>query len=249
MAKLSGNKLFKFIFATPQQTDDNLKLRHWFIVYCLYLIVLCIISSWGFAHYSSENASWAKAVWLIGLYMFYFSLACTFVPIPTSWFVLFLCSPAGGLAFIAPVYRILIVAGLGALSTGIAHLNEYHLGGYLLRLGKMRMIRQTRFYNFALRIFQSWPFMIQVALNVIPIPADPARWIAIISNYPLVKFFAAQWTGRFIRYALMGIAAELLELTITEIIILQAVLVIIPLVRLLYRWLKHKRTQPILLDT
>ena len=249
MSKIKDNRILRLIFATPQQADDGLALRRWFAIYCIYLAGLCILSSWGFARYGSENLLWAKGVWLICLYMFYFSLACTFVPLPTSWFVLFLCSPAGGFGFVEPVWRILIVAGLGAVATGMAHLNEYHLGGYLLRLGKMRMIRQTRLYNFALKIFKTWPFMIQVVFNIIPIPADPARWIAIISHYPLRKFFLAQASGRFIRYALMGIAAELLHLTIKEIIILQAALVILPLIRLLYRWITHKRTQPVVLDT
>ncbi len=249
MPKSNGNKILELFFKSSQPTEDNLKLRHWFVIYCLYLIALSLISSWGFSRYSAENVLWAKGVWLICLYMFYFSLACTFVPIPTSWFVLFLCSPAGGLGFVPAGWRVLIVAGLGAIATGIAHLNEYHLGGYLLRLGKMRMIRQTKLYDFALKIFKTWPFMIQIVFNVIPIPADPARWIAIISNYPLVRFFLAQSSGRFIRYALMGIAAELFELTIIQIIVLQAILVIIPLLRLLYRWIRHKRSQPVLLDT
>ncbi len=250
MAGLSINKLLKILFSSPQNKDDGLNIRKWFLIYCLYLAVLCIVSSISFRHYSLDPAQQtARLFWLIGLYMFYFSLASTFVPLPTSWFVLFLCSPAGGLTFLTPISRIIIIASVGALATAISHINEYHLSSYFLRLGKINAVRKTKLYNWSLKIFRTSPFLLQVVFNVIPIPADPARWIAIISKYPFRKFFLAHWSGRFIRYGLMGIAAELLKLTIAQIFILQALLILIPLLKLTYQLIRRKLSQPVPLDT
>ena len=33
--------------------------------------------------------------------------------------------------------------------------------------------------------------MLQVVLNIVPVPADPVRWLAILSGYPLGKYFGS----------------------------------------------------------
>ena len=223
-------KIIRWLFATPQSTDDKLNIRGWFYFYLGCLVCAVVLCTKSFSYYEATGSEIAWSAALLSLYCIYFSLACTFVPLPTSWFVLLLASPVSGLA-LDPLGRVLLVGALGAGATAVAHVHEYYLISYLLRLGKMRTIRQTRIYLWAQRIFLLAPFLLQVVFNIIPIPADPARWLAIMYRYPLKKYFLAHWLGRFIRYTLMAAAAAMLALTIRQIIIIQAVLLTLAVVK------------------
>jgi len=235
--------LLRLIFATPTVKRDRLNLRLWFAVFCFYLAAVVVLSLWAFQVYSRTHSHGHWLLWLLGLYVFYFSLACSFVPIPTSWFVLFLASPAGGIG-LDPVLRVVIVAATGAFATAVSHVNEYHLICYLLRLGKMHRVKETRIYLWAERIFEQFPFLLQFTFNVVPVPADPVRWLAIMYGYPLGKFFLAHWLGRFVRYGLMALAAEILKLTIIQIAVIQIVLLAIPVARIIGRRIQASRQPP-----
>jgi len=239
--------LAKFIFATPNVKRDRLAMRKWFVMFCVYLAAVAAASLWGFNWYSTTGSSTGRTIWLFGLYVFYLSLACTFVPIPTSWFVLFLASPVGGVAM-WPAGRVLAVAAIGAFATAVAHINEYHVISYLMRLGKMDRVKRLRAYEWAERIFKLSPFLLQVTFNVIPIPADPARWAATIYGYPLGRFFLAHWVGRFIRYGLMAVAAEVIELTVVQIMLIQVALVVLAGANLAWRHVRSSRSKPKLVE-
>jgi membrane protein YqaA with SNARE-associated domain len=220
-------KTVRYLIATPQRTDDGLHIRRWFIFFCLFLATTALLSHWGLSCYSDSGNQWCKMLWLLCLYVFYFAIACTYVPLPTVWFVLYLASPTDGLTMLPTAMRIFTVAGIGALATAISHLNEYHTLAYLLRLGKVHKIRETRVYRWAEGQFKTWPFMLQVALNIVPVPADPVRWLAIFSRYPLAKYFLAQWLGRFIRYGIMAGMAVCLGLNLKQIAMIQGALFVV----------------------
>jgi len=233
---------FHFLVATPTVQRDRLNLRAWFVVFCVYLAAVALASHWGLTRYVETEAEWARTLWLLGLYVFYFSLACTFVPIPTTWFVLFLASPVGGLP-LGGLERVLVVGGLGALATGMAHLNEYHVIAFFFRLRWLHRVKETRLYAWAERLFLTAPFSIQFAFNIIPIPADPARWLAILYGYPLPKFFLAHALGRFVRYGLLAATASLLRLGVVEILVIQAALVVLAAGRTGLSWRRRRRAR------
>jgi membrane protein YqaA with SNARE-associated domain len=205
---------------------DRLNLRAWFALYCVYMTVVVLLSLWGCRSFTESGTTWGEVVCWVGMYVFYFSLACTFVPLPTSWFVLFLASPQGPLD-LNPIFRVALVAAIGGAATGIAHLNEYHVISYLLQLGKIHRVRETRIYIWAENIFKTSPFMLQMWFNVVPVPADPVRWLAIIYRYPRVKFFLAHASGRTIRYGVLAVAAVIFALSARQIVIIQMLLVIL----------------------
>jgi membrane protein YqaA with SNARE-associated domain len=245
MGDLWGKKIIQMFFATPQQRDDRLNMRAWFALFCSFLAAIALLSQWGFQHYSLNCADWARTLWLLGLYIFYFAIACTYVPLPTAWFVLFLASPTDGLIILPAGWRILAVAGLGAFGSAVSHLNEYHVIAYLLRLGKIGKLRQTKAYLWAHRHFQVWPFMIQVIFNIVPIPADPSRWLASMAGFPIPKFFLAQWLGRFIRYGILAVASVYLSLTLREIALIQVGLFAIAFGTFITHQFRQKRQKPV----
>ncbi len=234
---MRAREVIQYLFATPQRKDDKLNMRLWFVLYVLYMVVVTVVTQYAFVRYSDTYQPSAKTIWYLGLYMLYLSLACTYIPLNTGILVLLLASPDGGLTAISPFWRVMAVAGLGALATAISHLNEYHLITYLLRLGRAYKIKQTRIYLWAERHFSRWPFVLLVIFNVLPLPADPIRWLAIISQYSLTKYFLAQWVGRFIRYAILATVAKSLKLTFVQIIIIcTALFVISGLIALVQRF-------------
>lgn len=240
---MSRHSVLRYLFATPQRRDDALNLRAWFAFYVVYLAVLCFMSNWGYLRYADTQVPWAWAVWLLGLYMFYFSLACTYIPFPTVPAILFLASPVGGLTALGPVWRVVAVAGLGSLATAVSHTNEYHVLSYLLRLGKVHRIKETRVYLWAERYFKIWPFMLLVVFNVIPFPADPARWLAILSRYSRRRYFLSQWIGRFIRYAAMAAAAASLKFNVFQILLITVLLILLSLVGVLVQRTRQRPVQ------
>lgn len=226
----------------------GMEFRVWFWGYCAYLLGLCVVSLLGFSRMGfGDRYAFYKCIWLIGLYMFYFSLASTFVPLPTSWFVLFLDSPSG-LSFIAPLERVILVALLGSFSTAVSHLNEYYLGNYILQ-DKSKFIKETKIYRWASQRFDRYAFWLLFVFNVVPVSADPVRWLAIISRYPRGRFFVSQMLGRFVRYALLGIAAEIFKLTIIQIMVLQVAILAVPLSKLLWDFLSGRRYSSTTFDT
>jgi membrane protein YqaA with SNARE-associated domain len=240
LLELSKN-VVRILFATPQRKDDRLQMRAWFVFYLAYMIAVCFISNWGFLNSANLDRPWAKSVWFLGLFVFYFSLACSYIPLPTAWLVLLLASPSGGLTFLPPFWRVLAVAGLGALATGVSHTNEYHVLVYLLRLGKIHLIKETRIYRWAEKQFKTWPFGLQFLFNVLPVPADPSRWLAALSGYPLPKFFCAQALGRFVRYGALAFVAESLKLTLVQVIIISAALVVLSFAAVTIQKLRQKK--------
>jgi len=194
---------------------------------------------------AGSSTGWA--VWIFALYAFYLSLCCTFFPFPTSGFVLLaasdlVASQTGMLE--AGFARLAIVATLGAVSTGMANLNEYHILTYLLRFRRVARLRKTRVYRTAATWFATNPFWAIVMFSFIPISVDVVRWLAITYRYSRRRFFAAYVIGRWVRYALLATSAIWLSLSGWQIIAIQAVLACVVLARILvgfFRKLKEGR--------
>jgi len=235
--------LIKLLTATPSAKHDRLNMRLWFATFCVYLAAVTAASLLALQWYGRTGCDAGRAIGLFGMFVFCFSIACTFVPIPTSWFVLLLASPVGGIA-LEPLPRVLIVAALGAFATAVSHVNEYHVICYLLRLGRAHRLKETRVYKWAEELFELSPFLLQLTFNVVPFPADPARWMAIIYGYPLGKFFLAHWIGRFIRYTLLAMTAEIMELTVFQIGVIQVTLVLLAIVNVIWRRGRSSKADP-----
>ena len=133
----------------------------------------------------------------------YLSMCTTATPLPTGWLV---ASVATRQAAVGPDVwtTTLIVAAVGAAASTIAHLNDYHLFTWLLRRRRVSHVRDTRLYRAAAPWFHRSPFALLLVFNVVPIPVDVIRLLAITCRYPRLPFAAAGFLGRFIRYAVFA---------------------------------------------
>jgi membrane protein YqaA with SNARE-associated domain len=177
---------------------------------------------WAQSAAASTDGMYFK-VMLLCLYALYMSLCCTFFPLPTSWIVMLLA--ANSVELIGPpVTRMMVVAGVGALATGIANLNEYHIFTFLLRYGRVARVRDTKLYRWAAKWFAVSPFSVIVLFSFIPIPIDVVRLLAITCRYSRSRFFAGYFLGRFVRYALWAATVIWFDLALWHIILIQAVI-------------------------
>lgn len=222
-------------------TDGEPGLRRWFVAFLCWLLLLTLFSQWSLGRYEAGEPS-ARSGWLLAVGLFYLSLCCLFFPAPTAWIVMLLASNEIGLLQ-PPGLRVVAVAGACAVATGIANLNEYHLILFLLRYGPIRRVRQTRVYCWAARWFAVSPFVVIALFGFLPLPVDVVRWLAILSRYSRVRFFAAYVLGRFPRYVVWALSATWLDLKWWEILVFQAVLVVVALSMVARSVLRRRRGQ------
>lgn len=143
---------------------------------------------------------WVKLL-AFGLYI---SLCCTFLPLPTTGVVAAVSirdvAVADGMVATA-----LGVGAVGGLASMVANLNDYHAFVLLMRRRRVARIRGAGFYRKAVAWFNRSPMVLLTAMNLVPVPADIAmRMLAAASGYSRVRFAAANFIGRFLRYAVVA---------------------------------------------
>jgi len=193
--------------------SDSISVRWWTISFVLWMVFLFIAlftliaadtpvldwSNWNAFKDSVDNAGpWIKLVVLC----IYMSLACTFIPLNTSWLI-----SAGAMApsITGEIFTTtLAIAITGAASSTIANLNDYHIFTLMLRSKKIAKIRSTKTYSAAERWFARSPFGILAFFNLIPFPVDVSRLLAASHRYPRHYFAAANFLGRFVRYSIIA---------------------------------------------
>ena len=103
-----------------------------------------------------------------------------------------------------------IVGAVGGAASTVANLNDYHLFTWLLRSRRIARVRHTRLYQASARWFARSPWFILVIFNIVPIPVDVIRMLATTCRYPRLPFAAANFLGRFVRYAAIAAGTYLL---------------------------------------
>lgn len=207
--------------AVAVSPNPEVSTRHWFVAYGLFLLVsvslLLVLlqkSPWAWSDWTSHFLATfvaTPAVVKVLLVMLYLSVCTTLVPLPTGWIV-------AGMAMrevaIAPdVWSVTLVVGLtGAIGSTLANLNDYHVWTWIFRSRRAKAIQAKRWYATAERWFARSPFWLVTVFSLVPVPVDVIRLLAISYRYPRLPFAAANFIGRFGRYALFAFATYWLNL-------------------------------------
>ncbi|HNX27421.1 MAG TPA: hypothetical protein PKK48_08455, partial [Phycisphaerae bacterium] len=143
---------------------------------------------------------------VLGLYL---SICCTFLPLNTSWIIS--AAAMQGTAVAGNMWQtVLLVSLVGAAASTVANLNDYHLFTVMMRYHHIAKIRHTRTYAVAVKWFERSPFALLLLFNVLPIPVDVVRPLAAAHKYRRTKFAAANFIGRFARYAVIAVITYML---------------------------------------
>jgi len=175
---------------------ERISLRAWFLPFAALLALLAGVYLLG-----GEGSTAAALVMLLA----YLSLACTFLPLPTAWIVIWAAAPTegGGLGL-----NPWVVATVGAAGTAIANMHDYYLVTFLYRYRSVRRIRTKGCYKRVAVWYNRAPFGTLAAASFLPIPIDFVRLLAISEGYSRVKFALGSLVGRWPRYLLFAILAE-----------------------------------------
>jgi len=187
----------------------------------------------------TRDADAAPKLLLFGAYI---SVCCTFLPLPANAMVSavsiqqFAPCPGSLLATTA------LVATVGAWASMMANLLDFHLFTLMLRSRRVARIRRTRLYARSARWFARQPFAILVVFNVLPIPIDVVRMLAATYRYPLGRFAAANFIGRWVRYAVLAaVTFSLGSQGWVAVVALLAVAAVLAAGKLVGRWLGRRR--------
>lgn len=194
-------------------THDGIAVLRWFTLFAaLWLsvagVLLGLLLANGFVWpgswtgFMDEIANTSSTVKLL-VFFLYFALASTFIPLPTSGVVSLVSLEQTAVAS-SLWATVLLVATVGAAATTLANLNDYHIFTWMLRSDRVARIRNTKMYDRASRWFAAHPFGLLVIFNIVPIPIDVVRMLATSYRYKRVPFAAANFTGRWIRYAVIA---------------------------------------------
>jgi membrane protein YqaA with SNARE-associated domain len=147
----------------------------------------------------------------------YLSFACTFLPLPSAWILLWGAREAGPIA----------VALAGTVGTCIANLHDYHALTALRRTGPLRRAMQSAWYARAAAWFGRSPFVALAASSFLPLPVDAVRLLAISVGYPRPAFVLASFAGRLPRYLVFALLGRELALSNSAIVAVLAATVVI----------------------
>ncbi|MCL2701595.1 MAG: hypothetical protein FWE88_07870 [Phycisphaerae bacterium] len=133
----------------------------------------------------------------------YLTICTTLTPLPTGPVVAAMAmqevAVGGGLWSTT-----LLVAVVGAAGTTVANLTDYAVFTLLLRRRRIARIRETKTFQIAQRWFARGPFLILTLFNLLLIPVDVIRLLAITCRYARLHFAAASFIGRFARYGVIA---------------------------------------------
>jgi membrane protein YqaA with SNARE-associated domain len=140
---------------------------------------------------------------LLLLLLLYTSVACTFLPLPTAWIVLWVARETDPLG----------VALIATAGTCIANLHDYYILNYLFSLDRIGKVKKTRFYLKAVKWFERAPLMTLAIASFVPIPIDVVRILAVSTGYSRLRYTLATFAGRFPRYLLLAYLGYELKLS------------------------------------
>jgi membrane protein YqaA with SNARE-associated domain len=163
----------------------------------------------------------------------YLSMATTLTPLPTGWVVAGMATQ--GAAIASNVWSVTLIVGLaGALGSTVANMNDYYFWTWLLRSRRVAKVRSARWYAASAKWFSRSPFMILTIFNLIPIPVDVIRLLAISYRYSRLKFAAANFLGRFVRYGVFAFVTYWFHLGWIAPVALLALAVVLGIVKMLH---------------
>ncbi len=209
----------------PQETRD-ISAKKWIATFAVFLVAA------GALYLLSREVDSLARFELLLLLLLYTSVACTFLPLPTAWIILWAARETDPLSV-----SLIAVAG-----TCIANLHDYYIINYLFGLDRIGKVKKTRFYLKSVKWFERAPFLTLTAASFLPIPIDVVRILAVSTGYSRLKYTLATFAGRFPRYLLLAWLGYELELSNKAIFIVFVATVLIGAIKGISKLIEKRRS-------
>ncbi len=173
--------------AVIRETRD-ISAKRWIASFAVFLVAA------GALYLLSREVDSFAPFEIMLLLLLYTSVACTFLPLPTAWIILWAARETDPLS----------VALIAAAGTCMANLHDYYILNYLFGLDRIGKVKKRGFYLSAVKWFERAPFLTLTIASFVPIPIDIVRILAVSTGYSRVKYTLATFAGRFPRYLLLA---------------------------------------------
>jgi membrane protein YqaA with SNARE-associated domain len=213
--------------ASADPTGKRPNLRAYFYFVAVYLSTLVALV---FVLESRDGM-----LFLLTLSLAYYSLCCTFIPLPTTAIMVWL-----NWAEVDPF----LAATVASCGTVLANLFDYHVITYFMGYPFVERVRRTKLYAVAVRWFDKRPLLTITVWNFIPFSMDVARWVACMRAYPRARFMLGAFLGRWPRYVLIGMITRwfgLDERVVALLLVLTAAAGIVRALLYLWHFLRQRR--------
>ncbi len=212
MEKSSTTAKIEHALFEPHLPDD-VSCRKWWVAYGAFvfaagvpLLMLINNEGWDWPCWIEDTQATFSAtspMIKILICLLYLSVCNTFLPLPTGWIVAGIATREAAIG--GDIWTTtLVVATAGAVGSTIANLNEYHIVTWMMRHRHIAKLRHTKTYKASAKWFSRSPFLLLALFNMIPIPVDVVRMLAITNRYPRVPFAGANLIGRFFRFGIIA---------------------------------------------
>lgn len=211
--------------AVIRETRD-ISARRWIASFAVFLVVA------GALYLLSREVDSFAPFEIMLLLLLYTSVACTFLPLPTAWIILWAARETDPLS----------VALIAAAGTCMANLHDYYILNYLFGLDRIGKLKDKGFYLSAVKWFERAPFLTLTIASFVPIPIDIVRILAVSTGYSRVKYTLATFAGRFPRYLLLAWLGYELKLSNKAIFYVFLATVLIGAIKGLSKLLEKRRS-------
>jgi membrane protein YqaA with SNARE-associated domain len=201
--------------AAAARETREISSRRWILSFAAFLLAA------GALFAASREIESLARIEVLMILLLYTSVACTFLPLPTAWIVLWAAREANPVG----------VALTAAAGTCIANLHDYYILNYLLGLRRVGRVKKTGLYRSAAGWFGRAPFATLCAASFVPIPVDVVRILAVSTGYSRLRYTLASFAGRFPRYLILAWLGYELELSNRAILIVFAATVLVGAVK------------------
>lgn len=143
-----------------------------------------------------------------------------FKPQVHPWLVLFIYSiPSNSAVSLFPhepvlvhygtMYNPWLLAAIASIATLCSAYLDYRIFVPILNLDALRRFKKMLIYRKVIQYFWKIPFWVIVIAGFTPVPFVVIKGLAFSSRYPLRRYMAAVFVGRFPRYYLLALMGQL----------------------------------------
>ena len=141
--------------------------------------------------------------------------------------------------FLGKSHSPLLVAAVGTAGSAVSSIVIYYLVTKLSKKKHMRRIENSGLIKTWKALARKCPFLSLVVSNAVPLPVEPARFLAIFNRYSVTRYVMAISLGRFVRYFLLAMLGGTFRISNGVLIALTVVLIAAPLLAKKYKK-KHR---------
>jgi ribonucleoside-triphosphate reductase len=154
-------------------------------------------------------------------YLLYSIVACTFIPLPTTPYVIAM----------GDAHNPVIVAFIGAVGNCVAAWIEYYvLFWFFSKMELSQKLQQNRIFQRYGKVFHRATFAWLVFAGFSALPFEPFRLAAILIRYSIPKYLLSVFIGRLPRYYLVAMIGARYHLPVPFLILITVALMGMPVV-------------------